>query len=71
MEKGFIDRFEGELAVVEFDGGTRDFPRDALPEGAAVGDCVVLRSDGKLALDPKGTAARKREIEALMDELFE
>lgn len=71
MKKGVIDRFEGELAVIEFEGGTRDYRRAELPEGAAVGDMVVVREDGTLAPDPEGTAARKREIDALMEELFE
>ncbi|MFC5529751.1 DUF3006 domain-containing protein [Cohnella yongneupensis] len=72
MERGFIDRFEGELAVIEFEGGQfREVRRDELPAGASAGDAVIVQNDGRLSLDPEATAARKREVQRLMDELFE
>ena len=32
MKKGIIDRFEGELAVVEFDDEMKDIPKSKLPK---------------------------------------
>jgi len=72
MERGFIDRFEGEVAVIAFEGGrVREYNRELLPEQAAAGDAIIVQADGKLSLDPEATEARKREVQALMDELFE
>ncbi|MFD0671077.1 DUF3006 domain-containing protein [Cohnella sp. GCM10027633] len=73
IERGIIDRFEGDIAVIEFSGGTRirEYRREALPADAVAGDAVILSDDGKLSLDPETTAARKRDIQDLMDELFE
>ena len=62
-----IDRFEGEWAVVEFEGRrTLDFPRSMLPATAAEGD--VLRFDVKI--DKEETEKRRQKAEALAKELF-
>ena len=62
-----IDRFEGEWAVVEFEGRkTFDFPRSLLPETAAEGD--VLRFEMKV--DREETEKRRREIDTLAKKLF-
>lgn len=55
-----VDRFEGDLAVVEVDGGeVVDLPRWLLPPGAREGDVVRLRT----------TAAEegRREVTLLLD----
>jgi len=70
MKKGIIDRFEGDLAVVEFNDTMEDIPKDKLPKEAAVGDVLVFNGD-KITIDTKETAKLKQEIEDLMDELFE
>jgi hypothetical protein len=70
MERGIIDRFEGDLAVIEIDGMTRDLPRADLPHDARVGD-VLLFVNGEIQLDHEGTNQRKQKIQKLMDELFE
>lgn len=70
MQRGYIDRFEGDLAVIESDGASRAVPRCRLPEDARPGDAVELGEDGAIRLDAERTAARRREIEGLMDELF-
>ena len=39
MEKGIIDRFEDNLAVIEFGEEMRDIPRNELPKNAEVAIC--------------------------------
>jgi hypothetical protein len=71
MYHGVIDRFEGELAVIEVGNKTRDYARALLPKNAKVGDSVVIADDGSIRLDEADTKKRKKEINELMDELFE
>jgi len=70
MKKGIIDRFEGEYAVVEFDGQTEDILKSQLPEDAKIGDTLVFDKN-KITVDKNDTETRKEEIQDLMDELFE
>lgn len=70
MRKGIIDRFEGEYAVIEFDGKTEDILKSELPTGAKPGYSLIFKG-AKITIDPKDTASRKQEIDNLMDELFE
>jgi hypothetical protein len=69
MQKGIIDRFEGEYAVIEFDGKTEDVLRSELPAEVKPGDTLIFE-EGKIMIDTKATS-RKEEIDSLMDELFE
>lgn len=70
MEKGVIDRFEGDLAVVEFDSGMRDIPKKKLPKDSNVGDMLIFDGDS-ITIDKAGTDKLRTEIEDLMKELFE
>lgn len=70
MRKGIIDRFEGTYAVVEFDGQTEDILKSELPAAAKPGDTLIFEDDG-VTIDTVDTVKRKKEIENLMDELFE
>ena len=71
MKQGIIDRFEGKIAVVEIDGGDmKDFPKSALPKGAKVGDMLIIDGDA-ITVSKEGTRKLKKEIDDLMDELFE
>lgn len=70
MMKGIIDRFEGEWVVVEIDGETQDFNRSIFPKEAEVGDVVVF-TDGQVELLKEETQQLKKEIEQLMEELWE
>lgn len=68
---GIIDRFEGDFAVVEFDGRTmKDIPRATVDPLAKEGDVIVL-IDGQYKVDTKKTAKRKAEIEKLTENLWE
>ena len=70
MKKGIIDRFEGELAVVEFDDEMKDIPKSKLPKNANVGDVLIFDGD-KITISKEETNKLKKEIDDLMDELFE
>ncbi|MEA1962603.1 MAG: DUF3006 domain-containing protein [Bacillota bacterium] len=62
-----IDRFEGEIAVVEYEKGFYNMPRAWLPSGAKEGDVIVL----KAAIDEVETAKRRDEMKRKMEDLFE
>lgn len=70
MEKGIIDRFEGELAVVEFGEEMRDIPKNQLPKDSKIGDLLIFEGNS-VTIDKAGTDKLKNEIEDLMKELFE
>ncbi|MDY0404934.1 DUF3006 domain-containing protein [Virgibacillus sp. 179-BFC.A HS] len=66
-----IDQMEGEIAVCEDDNGnTVDIARNKLPKHAKVGD-VLLEANGTYKLDKKTTKQRRKEIEKLMDDVWE
>jgi len=68
--KGIIDRFEEDIAVVEVDGVTRDFKKRIFPKNAEPGDFVEIKGDQVTILKDE-TENRRKEIEELMDELWE
>lgn len=70
MVKGIIDRFEGEIAVVEVDGIMKDFPRDLFPEEASAGDVVKITENQIVVLKDETEKLRK-EVEELMDEVWD
>lgn len=68
--KGILDRFEGELAVLE----TQErkiimIPRSRLPEGVCEGD-VIYEENGVYGVDLEETKHRKAEINELMQGLW-
>ncbi|MEF9852444.1 MAG: DUF3006 domain-containing protein [Hydrogenoanaerobacterium sp.] len=67
-----IDRSEGDFAVcVGDDGKSYSLPLQLLPQGARVGEALLLRSDGVLCTAAEETARRKQKIVDLQNELFE
>ncbi|MGF9741451.1 DUF3006 domain-containing protein [Priestia megaterium] len=68
--KGIIDRFEEGFAVVEIEGKTKDYPKDIFPKGAEVGDVVYLTGN-KVTIDKNETKKLAKEIEDLMNEVWE
>lgn len=68
--KGIIDRFEGEIVVVEIDGVTRDFPKSKFPSKAKVGDVIKIVENQVTILENETDKLRK-EIEDLMDDVWE
>ena len=70
MIKAFIDRIEGEFAVLVLAGDPPvqfDLPLRALPEGLGAGDHLLLRIDP----DPEAATATLRRVEELQRELTE
>ena len=53
MKKGIIDRFEGKIAVIEFDDEMKDMPKNKLPKETTVGDVLVFNGD-QITIDQKG-----------------
>ncbi|MBU8588962.1 DUF3006 domain-containing protein [Priestia megaterium] len=68
--KGIIDRFEEGFAVVEIEGITKDYPKDIFPKDTQVGDVVYIIGN-KVTVDRQETKKREKEIEDLMNELWE
>lgn len=62
-----IDRFEGEIAVVEYKGKNYDIPRSWLPVVAKEGDVVVVT----LVVDEEATTRRRGEMERKVQDLFD
>lgn len=59
-----IDRFEGDIAVIETESGEiYNIPRALVPD-AREGNAV------RITVDREQTQSKKEEIEGLMDELF-
>ena len=58
-----IDRFEGNLAVLETDDGMKNIERSLLPENAAEGDVLVYKSSWTVdtaATEQRRERTRKR-----------
>ncbi|UQW96088.1 DUF3006 domain-containing protein [Rummeliibacillus sp. G93] len=70
MQKGVVERFKGELAVIEIDGVTVNYPKKLLPKEVQVGDLLIIEND-TISIDADGTKRLKIEIDNLADELFE
>ncbi|EJS46364.1 DUF3006 domain-containing protein [Bacillus nitratireducens] len=70
MKRGIIDRFEGELAVIEINNSTIDVPKSKLPSAAKEGDVLIIEDD-TYTIDKNETDKRRREVQDLMDKLFE
>lgn len=69
--RGIIDRFEGDLAVVEFGEVMEDIPKTRLPESVQSGDVLWFYEDGRVEVDLEGKQRLSKEIDELMDELWE
>lgn len=69
--KAIIDRFEGNIAVLELENGTmKDIPKNKLPVDSKEGDCLIFMNNN-IVIDEKETTERRKNIKKLMNELFE
>lgn len=69
--KYIIDHFEGDIAVCEDqEGNAVDIKKSELPTNADVGDVVIFEKD-RYHIDKNETDQRRKEIEDLMNELWE
>lgn len=70
-----VDRFEGDVAVVELDdGATADLPRWILPPDAREGSVLLLRAGAgavHIALDAEATRDASRAAREQLDRLRE
>lgn len=72
MQKGIIDRFEGNFSLIELQNGQMTMIlRQLLPKEARVGDSLIINDDYRILLDTNRTRQRRQEIDALANELFE
>jgi len=70
--KGTIDRFEGDFAVIELDDMTMlSVPKNQMKGHLLEGDKVNLSDDGFWAKNTKATKEAKKRIRKMMDDLFE
>lgn len=69
--RGIIDRFEGDLAVVEFGEVMEDIPKSRLPDSVQSGDVLWFYEDGQIEVDLEGKQRLSKEIDELMKELWE
>jgi len=70
--RGIIDRFEGGYAVVELDKGDMiNIEIAKLPADVKEGDIIYIEDNGRIIIDHIETENRKRNINKLMDRLFE
>lgn len=61
-----IDRFEGDLAIIEDGNKTFNLPRKLLPKGAREGSVILVR----VSVDREATAARENRVRRLAADLF-
>lgn len=65
-----IDRFEGEYAVCETDGGGRTcLPLSSLPDGVQEGD-ILIELSGGYQIDFEETERRRAEAAGRLSRLF-
>lgn len=69
--RGIIDRFEEDLAIVEFGEVMEDIPKSGLPELIQPGDVLGFYEDGRVEIDAEEKQRLSKQIEELMDELWE
>lgn len=64
-----VDRFEGDFAVLETDGGMIDIERSRLAKDVREGD-VVYESEGIYLKDIETTRQRRERLSALRNRLL-
>ncbi len=62
-----VDRFEGDMAVIEYAGETLQLPRTLLPADLKPGDVIRLLVE----IDREETEKRRRRMRTLLDSLWE
>ncbi|NLM03503.1 MAG: DUF3006 domain-containing protein [Clostridiales bacterium] len=65
-----LDRFEGEIAILEINGNFIKISVDKISPLAKEGDVLVLEGD-KYIPDKSNTEKRKRELEDKFSDLWE
>lgn len=68
--KGIVERFEGDIVVIEIDGQTHDVSKNILSPFVKVGDVVELVA-GVWTTNREETKQRELHIKKLMDSVWE
>ncbi|RKD23651.1 Protein of unknown function [Caminicella sporogenes DSM 14501] len=69
--KVLIDRFEGDYAVCERENREIiNIEKYKIPKEAKEGDVLIIEND-RIIIDKEETEKRKKEIEALTDDIWE
>ena len=68
--KGIVDRFEGNIVVIEINGSAQDISKENVNADVKVNDVVEL-VNGRWVSRKEQTAKRKKEIKLLMDSVWE
>ncbi len=69
--KGIVDRFEGSLAIIELENTSFiSISKSKLPSSIKEGDVIFFHNDA-IEINLKETNKAKKEIENLMNDLFE
>ncbi|WIF93992.1 DUF3006 domain-containing protein [Caminicella sporogenes] len=69
--KVLIDRFEGDYAVCERENREIiNIEKYKIPKEAKEGDVLIIEND-RIIIDKEETEKRKKEIEALIDDIWE
>jgi hypothetical protein len=70
ISKGILDRFEGDYALIEFEGKITDIPRKKVAAEAKEGDVLIL-VDGIYQVDQAETQKRKDSIAELTKNIWQ
>jgi hypothetical protein len=69
--RGTIDRFEGEFAILEWEGrNIENIAKELLPSTAKEGDIIEFENDG-YKVNLAETMKRKKELKQLSEGLWE
>lgn len=66
--EGIIDRFEGDMVILEIEDGILNFNRELFPADAKEGD-IVEYIDNKFIINEEKTKERKKHIDQLFRSL--
>ncbi len=64
-----IDRIESQFAVCEIDGVFENIPLEIINGAAAEGD-ILIKNGERYDIDKAATAARRKKLAKLQEELF-
>lgn len=68
--KGIIDRFEGDLVVIEVDGKTRNVSKELVGSKVKVNDVVEFVNE-KWIVNEEESEKRRKKIKSLMESVWE
>lgn len=64
-----LERYEGDIAVLEVDGKIKNIPAEKLEKRVSEGTVLIFKNNMYLP-DSEATAARRKKIASLQEDLF-